>query len=70
MALKVNSKIALLLHGKSVANESYEYDSLIIFKNYYRDFHDYGEDEMSNPNWADLRMIIGDQMPETPYHIW
>ena len=70
MALKVNSKIAQLLHGKSVANENYEHDALTIFKNNYRDFHDYAEDEMSHANWADLRLIIGDQMPETPYHRW
>ena len=70
MALKVNSRIAQLLHGKLVANKSYEHETLIIFKNNYRDFHDYAEDEISNQNWADLRVMIGDKMPETPYHRW
>ena len=70
-ALKINNKIAKLLHGKIVVKDSPDFVNVNMFLKRYEEFYEFGEDQEFDMLWYALKTIVNsDQMPQHPYDRW
>ena len=70
-ALKINNKIARLLHGKVFEKDTPAYETIKLFKKRYDEFYEFGEDDVNDMLWYSLKIVIDSaKMPQHPYDRW